>query len=257
MRGRFLPFMAFGLAFAMQTGAAPAQVDESVPGGATGADVHCIEAGDLRSGVFVGTYVQTGAGAWEEVLKAGAFRLTERKRDDLSVELFDDARSASVQFDFVNRTIKYKAATPSAKWQERYYMLNATPEESSSDCAASAALRGSDRPPPNPSQMTTIAPKTVLNIPPGTEFSAVRGPPCPNQPGFFLCPNKFSCAPIGGVCCPGAGSCNAGSFCDQYIAGNCVAAGDPRFCRGSGNIATGLALHCAPGMTCGTNNLCQ
>ena len=105
--------------------------------------------------------------------------------------------------------------------------------------------------------MITVAPKTALNIPPGTEMTAINGPPCPNQPGFFLCPNKFSCAPIGGVCCPGAGSCNAGTFCDEFIPGNCIVPGDARFCPGTGNVATGLAMHCAPGLTCIANNLCQ
>jgi hypothetical protein len=51
--------------------------------------------------------------------------------------------------------------------------------------------------------MITIRPGTIIVIPPGTQLTAVTGPPCPMQPGFFLCPNKFSCAPVGGVYCPG------------------------------------------------------
>jgi len=85
---------------------APAQTDTTVPGGATGSNVYCLQAGDLTSGAFVGSFLQTGQNAWEERLRAGVFRLEERKRDDLMVELFDAARSATIQFDFVNKTIK-------------------------------------------------------------------------------------------------------------------------------------------------------
>jgi hypothetical protein len=105
--------------------------------------------------------------------------------------------------------------------------------------------------------MVFIAPKTPLNVPPGTKFDAVTGPPCPGHPGFFVCPNKFSCAPIGGVCCSGAHACNAGLFCDHFIAGNCIRPGDPRFCPGTGDVATGIAVHCRPGLSCGPNNVCR
>ena len=271
MQRRLLPLALLAAALAVQTKAGMAQTDISVPGGATGANVFCLQAGDLNSGAFVGTYLQTGSGAWEERLKAGTFKLAERKRDDLTVELYDNTRSATVQFDFVNKTIKYKAASPTANWQDRYYILNATDKAASTDCASLASLNGapgggaskggqggsSGRPTPNPMQMITIAPKTALAIPPGTEFTAVQGPACPNHPGFFLCPNKFTCAPIGGVCCPGAGSCNAGTFCDAFIVGNCIVPGDPRFCPGTGDVATGTSLHCDVGLTCIGGNLCQ
>jgi hypothetical protein len=273
MTHRLLPLALLAAAFSLQATAGMAQ-DITVPGGATGANVFCIQAGDLTSGAFVGTFLQTGTGAWEERLKAGTFKLDEKKRDDLTVELYDNTRSASVQFDFVNKTIKYKPANPRENWRDRYYILNATDKPASTDCASLASLGGasnqagggggskggqgggSGRAPSNPVQMMTVPPKTVLVIPPGTEFTALAGPPCPNQPGFFLCPNKFTCAPIGGVCCP-VGSCNAGTFCDFFIGGNCIVPGDPRFCPGTGNNLTGFSLHCDVGLTCVANNLCQ
>ena len=102
-----------------------------------------------------------------------------------------------------------------------------------------------------------VPPGTKLDIPPGTQFTGVQGPPCPGQPGMFLCPNKFSCAPIGGVCCPGANSCNPGLFCDAFVQGACIAPGDARFCPGTGNRVTGTSLHCAPGLACIGGNQCQ
>jgi hypothetical protein len=275
---------AMGLA-AAATATFAQQVD--IPGGATGSTVYCLQAGDLNSGAFVGTYLQTGTGAWEERLKAGTFKLAERKRDDLTLELFDSTRSASVQFDFVNKTVKYKAASPNASWTDRYFILNATDRAGSTDCATFAALSapqgggsggsgagsgpgrqggggggggggaGNGHRPTNPTLMIVIPPRTKLDIPPGTQLTAVAGPPCPGHPGHFLCPNKFNCAPIGGVCCPGAGTCNAGMFCDAFIAGNCIRPGDARFCPGTGNVAQGTSLHCAPGQTCIANNQCQ
>ena len=275
MTRRCLPLALLAAALAAQATAGMAQ-EITVPGGATGANVFCIQAGDLTSGAFVGTFLQTGTGAWEERLKAGTFKLDERKRDELTVELYDNTRSATIQFDFVNKTIKYKPANARENWRDRYYILNATDKPGSTDCASLASLGaasnqaggggggskggqggGSARTASNPVQMSTVPPKTVLVIPPGTEFTALAGPPCPNQPGFFLCPNKFTCAPIGGVCCPGAGSCNAGTFCDAFIAGNGIVPGDPRFCPGTGNVTTGTSLHCDVGLTCVANNLCQ
>jgi hypothetical protein len=98
-----LPLALLAAAFAAQSTAGMAQTEVTVPGGATGANVYCIQAGELASGAFVGTFLQTGPSAWEERLKAGTFKLEEKKRDDLMVDLFDDARSASIQFDFVNK----------------------------------------------------------------------------------------------------------------------------------------------------------
>lgn len=103
--------------------------------------------------------------------------------------------------------------------------------------------------------MTQIPPKMLVVIPPGTEFTATSGPPCPGNPGMFLCPNRFSCAPIGGVCCPGVGTCGAGLFCDHFIRGNCIGPGNPRFCAPTG--VPGVADHCNVGLTCVGNNLCQ
>ena len=65
-----------------------AQTDLTMLGGATGATVYCIQAGDLTNGLFVGTYYQTGVGAWEEHLKGGAFKFQETKREELAVEIW-------------------------------------------------------------------------------------------------------------------------------------------------------------------------
>lgn len=284
MKRGLLPLALLVVAFTAQVTPAMAQTDLTVPGGATGRNVFCLQAGDINSGAFVGTYLQTGTGAWEERLKAGTFKLQEKKRDDLMVELFDEARSASIQFDFVNKTVKYKpAASREAAGKDRYYILNATDKTASTDCATLASLTappaagspgagggkpgggsggggggGGARPAPaNPVIMIVIPPRTPLNIPPGTNFTALAGPPCPGNPGMFLCPNKFSCAPIGGVCCPGAGACAKGAFCDHWNQNSCILPNDARFCPGTGDPATGIATHCAPGLACIGNNLCQ
>ena len=286
MRWEFLAFALMTSAFAMQPMAGLAQQSD-VPGGATGANVFCIQAGDLNTGAFVGTFLQTGAG-WEERLKAGTFKLQESKRDELAVELNDSARSASVQFDFVNKMIKFKPSNAQA-WRDRYHILNATDRAASTDCAmlASASAGGAGGPgagpggsgggagagpgrgggggggggarpqPTNPVIVIQIPPKSVLDIPPGTRLTAVQGPPCPGHPGHFLCPNKFSCAPIGGVCCPGVGACAQGTFCDAFIVGHCVGPQEARFCQGTGNMATGASLHCEPGKTCLPNRKCR
>jgi len=279
-----------------QSTVASAQTDVTVPGGATGANVFCLQAGDINSGAFVGTYLETGPHAWEERLKAGTFKLEERKRDDVTVELFDEARSAVIQFDFLNRTVKYKPSSSREKdGKDRYYILNATDQAGSKDCATLAAANAADaggaggggngpgggggggggagrspggggggggagRTPAPPNMVfVNILPRTPLDIPPGTRLTALGGPPCPGRPGFFLCPNKFSCAPLGGVCCPGAGACNAGAFCDHFIPNHCILPSDSRFCAGTGDQRTGIAAHCAPGLACtGTGgNLCQ
>src|ERR1700742_2466968 len=139
---RYLSSLAFvAVAIATQTTLAHAQATPDIPGGATGSNVYCLQAGDLNSGAFVGSYLQTANGTWEERLKAGSFKMTERKRDDLTVDLYDDKRGASVQFDFVNRTVKYKPSSPeSATWRDRYYILNATAKAGSADCAQLANL---------------------------------------------------------------------------------------------------------------------
>jgi hypothetical protein len=272
-----------------QSTATMAQTDVTVPGGANGANVYCLQAGDLTSGAFVGTFLQTGPNTWEERLKAGSFKLDERKRDDVTVDLFDSSRSARIQFDFVNRTIKYSPANATDGGRDRYYILSAVDKANSEDCAATASLNeagggggagpgggGAGRPggggggggggaggqpsgPGNrPMDVAGFPPKILLVIPPGTQFTPVSGPPCPGNPGLFLCPNKFTCVAPGGVCCPGVGACNPGFFCDRFIHGNCIGPGNPRFCNGTQNVpAQGKALHCPVGKTCIAGNLCQ
>jgi hypothetical protein len=282
MKRGFLPLALLAGMLTAQSTVASAQTDVTVPGGANGANVFCLQAGDINSGAFVGTYLETGPRTWEERLKAGTFKLEERKRDDVMVELFDESRAAVIQFDFLNKTVKYKPTSSRDKdGKDRYYILNATDKNGSRDCmtlaAANAAAADADkaaggggpgggrpgggggggagRPPPN-MVIINVPPRTPFDIPPGTILTALGGPACPGHPGFFLCPNKFSCAPLGGVCCPGVGACNAGAFCDHYIPNHCILPSDARFCPGTGNQATGIAAHCAPGLTCGTG-VCQ
>jgi hypothetical protein len=263
---------------------------QDIPGGATGKNVYCLQAGDLKSGAFVGAYLETAPGAWEERLKAGTFKLSERSRDDLIVDLNDSARSAAIQFDFVNRTVKYKAG--SGQWVDRYYILNATDQANSKDCAYVAGLSGEPNAggpgggngspnarrggggggnggnggpgnrnasqPLHPIVVFIVPPGTKLNIPPGTQFTATSGPPCPGQPGMFLCPNHNECAPVGGVCCRGHGACGSGSFCDPVLINSCITPGDARFCPGSANTPQiGEAMACQPGQTCISGNMCQ
>ena len=77
-----LPIALLTGAFAMQT-SGMAQVQQAVPGGATGANVFCIQAGDLTSGSFVATYLRRGAGTWEERnQEGGAFNYEEKGRDE-------------------------------------------------------------------------------------------------------------------------------------------------------------------------------
>jgi len=103
-----------------------------------------------------------------------------------------------------------------------------------------------------------LPPGTKLDLKPGTQLTATSGAPCPGQPGMFVCPNQFQCAPIGGVCCPGVGACGAGLFCDMFAVNSCIAPGDARFCPGTANQpGPGLAVHCAPGLTCVSGNMCQ
>src|SRR5215475_5536785 len=143
MKYRLVYAALLAAAVAAPSSGAMAQAQpQDIPGGATGKTVYCLQAGELKTGAFVGAYLQTAPGAWEERLKAGTFKLSERSRDDLTLELLDTSRSASVQFDFVNRTVKYKAGN--GQWVDRYYILNATDQAGSKDCAHVAALSGGD-----------------------------------------------------------------------------------------------------------------
>ena len=262
MKSIVLFLMALATAGAVQTIPAMAQADLTVPGGATGADVFCVQAGDLTTGAFVETFLQTDGG-WEERSEADTFKLEEKSRDALMVELVDSSRATSFQLDFVAKTIKDKSSKSGDTWTDRNVILNATDKAMSADCVAySKHSTASDKSAGDPGQRTivqfiTLAPKTKLSIEPGTELTATTGPPCPGHPGFFLCPNKFNCAPAGGVCCPGAGTCNAGTFCDLFVSKNCITPANARFCPGSGNVQTGISLHCPPGKSCGAGNLCN
>ncbi len=264
MKRSSVGFLLAALAIFSQTNITAAQTDFStpVPGGATAATVFCLQAGELSSGAFVSTYVQVSPKVWEEkaFLRNSKNRFEETRRDDQMVELFDRSRSLQLIFDFPSKKIKFTASGSTEK--ELSHILNATDNASSSDCVALAARSGA------PSSAQTggagaspivnifVRPGTALGIPPGTRLTATSGPPCPGNPGFFLCPNRFTCAPVGGVCCPGAGACNAGTFCDKFINAACIAPGSPRFCAGSGNPVTGVSLHCAPGKACAVGNLC-
>jgi len=275
MKCGLLPFTLFASFVAAAMASSPAALAQTVevPGGATGANVACLQAGELTSGAYVGAFLQTGPGTWEERLKAGTFKLQQKDRNDLAVNLVDDARAAAIEFDFVNKTIKYKPASSKEKsGRDRYYILNATDKDHSEDCAAlaqsaaagpgngpSGGPGGGARAPSGPGNtpvvLIQVPPRMQLDIPPGTQFTAVSGPPCPGSPGFFLCPNRFSCAPIGGVCCPGVGGCAAGLFCDHFIPNNCIGPGNPRFCAPMGT--PGIAAHCDVGLTCIGSNNCQ
>jgi hypothetical protein len=274
MKRRFLPLAVMAVALMAQSSVAKAQSDVSVPGGATGSNVACIQAGELGSGAFVGTFLETAPGTWEERLKAGTFKLQVKSRNDLAVDLVDDTRAAAIVFDFVNKTIKYRPSSAQDKnGTDRYYILNATDKAHSADCAllaqqAAAAGPGngpggggqspiSSGPGSGPVQMIQVPPGVQIDIPPGTQFTAISGPPCPGSPGMFLCPNQFDCAPIGGVCCPGAGSCGQGLFCDKFIPGACIGPGNSRFCAGTGINGDGTGMHCNVGQVCIGNNLCQ
>ena len=50
------------------------------PAGATAKTVYCLQAGELKTGAFVGAYLQTGTGTWEERLKAGGLGATAPSR---------------------------------------------------------------------------------------------------------------------------------------------------------------------------------
>ncbi len=280
MKRKFLPLAAMAVVLMAQSSVAKAQSDVSVPGGATGSNVACIQAGELGSGAFVGTFLETAPGTWEERLKAGTFKLQVKSRNDLAVDLVDDTRAAAIVFDFVNKTIKYRPSSAQDKnGTDRYYILNATDKAHSADCALLAQQEAAagpgngpgggggkgpgggpgpiSGPGSSPVLMTQVPPGVGIDIPPGTQFTAISGPPCPGSPGMFLCPNQFDCAPIGGVCCPGAGTCGQGMFCDKFIPGACIGPGNSKFCAGTGINGDGTGMHCNVGLTCIGNNLCQ
>ena len=248
--------------FPVQATPGIAQTDLTMLGGATGATVYCIQAGDLTNGLFVGTYYQTGVGAWEVHTKGGAFKLQETKREELAVNL-DGSRSLPVQFDFVSKTIKYSDSNP-PQWKDRYIILSAVDKAGSKDCVELASLPGAPGGPPLPAganvkliQFIGIPPKSAFSIPAGTKITAMTGPPCPASvgapAGSMLSPSGKECHPPGSVACPasrGGGFCSAGQFCDAFSFA-CIAAGDPRLCPIQPSaFETGQNLHCALGETC-------
>lgn len=123
MKRALLALGSLAAAFATQPTPGMAQTDLTMLGGATGATVCCLQAGDLANGLYVGAFYQKSVGAWEEHLKGGTFKFQETKRDELAVEILDNSRSASVQFDFVGKTIKYSVTNP-PQWKERYVILS-------------------------------------------------------------------------------------------------------------------------------------
>ncbi len=262
----FLSSLTFALAASAT--AVMAQIDplNPVPGGATGSNVFCVQAGDLNTGAFVATFSRTSGGKWEErrYQRPGSVSYEETARAAETVELLDKSSSASIQFDFARKKIRSSQSQSSGDWVDMHHMLSATDEAGSADCVSLASRMGAadasggrGRNGAVSVQLITVRPGTLVVIPPGTKLTATSGPPCPGQPGFFLCPNKFTCAQDGGVCCPGAGSCAPGTFCDRFIPLSCIGPGDPAFCPGTGNVLTGFSLHCAPGQTCGPGNLCN
>jgi hypothetical protein len=263
----FLMLFSAAISLSMQTTASFAQLDplNPVPGGANGATVYCIQAGDLNSGAFTRMFMMTAPGIWEELEypKPGVVKLQEKQRGEEAVDLYDPTNSSWLQFDFVTKRVKTSRSNPADdNWTDAYHILNATDADGSADCVALAALAARNVPPgpgvapapprdgSNVTLFVTIRPGTTVVIPSGTHLTATSGPPCPGNPGHFLCPNKFSCAPIGGVCCPGAGSCAAGFFCDRFIPNSCISPASISFCKGTGDPKTGISLHCAPGIPC-------
>ena len=228
----------------------------------------CVQAGDLNSGAFQTTFLLNASAGWEERthLKPSVFRFQERQRTETMVELADTSRGVAIQFDFERKRVRTTQINQPEAWRDLFHMLNATDKEGSVDCITLARAAGGMTPGTGQGaaprgggttvQFITVKIGTFFSVPPGTKLTATSGPPCPGQAGFFLCPNKFTCAPNGGVCCPGAGSCAGGTFCDKFIANACIGPGDPAFCAGTGNPLTGVSLHCAPGSTCLPGNFC-
>jgi hypothetical protein len=255
----------FAIALAAQTLSVRAQVDplDPIPGGALPANVVCVQYGDLNTGLFNGTFLQTGPNVWEqrEHEKPGLATFQEKKRDDAVVELFDPTRAVAIQFDFARRKVRFARATAPDDWRDLNFMLNATDKDGSKECVAFAKTSGPladgkprpPKPPPPPGTIIinniSITPGTAIKIAPGTKITATQGTPIASMPGFFLCPNKFSVRPEGGVCCPGAGACAAGSACSAF-GSFCVPLAAPEMCKGTFNAITGVALHCSLGTAC-------
>lgn len=244
---------------------------DPVPGGATAKTAVCIQFGDLNSGAFIATLWKTPKGVWlgnRSNSTRAPNEFEEVARDDNFIELHDKSRQLSYQIGFERKKIKSSGADAAKGWKDLYYILSATDEESAADCialatrSAGAGGQGGDAAKPRQNGGTTVVfvtikPGSPVSVKPGTKLTATDGPPCPNQPGFFLCPNKFSCAPDGGVCCPGAGACAAGTFCDRFVPNSCISPASPSFCQGTGNPVTGVSLHCAPGSQCLPGNFCD
>jgi len=132
----FLSLLAGALA--AQSTPGMSQTELTVPGGATGANVFCVQSGNLTTGALVETFLQTDAGAWEQRSKAGTFKLEEKSRDDLVVELFDSSRSVLIQIDFVTMTLREKSSSSAGNWTDGYAILKATDEAASGDCVSTA-----------------------------------------------------------------------------------------------------------------------
>lgn len=255
------------LAIGIGTGlyAAKAQLDavNPVPGGATAANAVCIQYGDLDTGIFMGTFLQTGQGAWEQRVlnKPDLAVFKESKRDDEVIELLNEASSVAVQFEFSSRKIKDRQSGSAGDLKEINYILNATDKESAKDCLSVAKesgplADGSARPDPQPlpenavkSVMISLRPGTTIKITPGTRITATEGPAAPGIPGFFLCPNGFSVRPEGGVCCR-VGACGPGEACSAFGIGICLSRESIELCPGTLDPKTGIALQCAPGIQC-------
>lgn len=234
-----------------------------IPGGATGANVVCLLAGDLNSGALRTIYWQSEPGKWQAKAHAAQGRATYvvRQSSEPMVDLFDESRRIAVQFDFARKRVKRSTPEQPDNLTDVLHILSATDKEGAVDCLAIALVEPpaqGAKPRQGVPAMLNITVKigTPISIAPGTKLTATSGPPCPGQPDHFLCPNKFTCAPNGGVCCPGAGACAAGLFCDRFIANSCIGPGDPAFCAGTGNPVTGVSLHCTPGSTCVPGNFC-
>lgn len=251
----------------IQVGASSAQTNLTMLGGATGADVYCLQVGDLNTGVFVGTYFQTGTGTWDAVSKFGAAQYQERKRDPLVTEIYRNATggmpAATVQFDFVSKTVKSSSAAPSG-WEDRFIILSGTNQATSKDCLDMATAPGAPGGPPIPpgsgaaAQSIVFPPKTIVIVAPGTEITAFAGPPCPTgfgKPGDMLCPGKKACHPPGTFCMPAGGFCPQGTFGEPPFGFTCVSMSDPRMCPTTSDaMKTGIASLCAPGLRCAGPN---
>lgn len=259
----------------LQAPSAIAQSDplDPVPGGATAQTAVCIQYGDLNSGAFAGIMWKSPEGTWL-VKRNAADRIGRRPgvfdeiaRDENSIEVLDKSRQILYQVSFDRKKIKSSNTNPAKAWRDTFHLLSAADQESAADCIAlgqrlAAGGQGGDAAKLRQEGgatvvFITVKPGSPNSVKPGTKLTATSGPPCPNQPGFFLCPNKFSCAPDGGVCCPGAGACKAGTFCDRFIPNSCISPASASFCQGTENPATGTALHCAPGSQCLPGNFCD